>query len=223
MRSPARHVTLATVAVAALLTLMTGTAGAHSDEGAMQILSFDQTAPLSATIEVGVTFVNDGHLAPDAAVQATLSGPNGATVGPIPLPGGGEGSGLYRAEVTLPEPGTWTVEVTSTEPTATASGSLGVSAEAAGSPEVPPGAVAEQPSSENPDISTAVAPVSEAPGELLDGKATDGDGDTEEDRNIGIIVIAFGAAIVIAGAVFAISRRKQTALQADGGSDVEVS
>lgn len=226
MRSPARLTALSTVAIAALLTVFGGNAAAHSDGGSMQIITLEQTGPLTVTIEAGVTFANDGHLAADAAVQATLSGPGGESIGPIALQGGGEGSGLYLAEVVLPAPGPWSAEVTSSNPSARADGEVQVSAEAGGTPDVPPGAVTDQPV--DPEVSTLDAPTATAPAggsdvdDIAEGRAVDGDGDTAEDRSIGIIVIAVGVVVVIAGAVFAISRRKQTALQADGDSDVEI-
>ena len=123
---------LLTLLAALALVLVAGTspASAHGDEGELTLTKVEQTGPTTVSIEVGIVYEGDGHLAEDAQVSATLTGPDGATVGPVDLTRSGDTTSLYQAEVEVPAQGDWAVAVTSTEPAGEVSGSVTVAAQA---------------------------------------------------------------------------------------------
>jgi hypothetical protein len=126
-----------TAALLSLLVLgaLSGVAAAHDDAGEMTITKVEQTGPTTVAVEVGLVYTGDGHLAEDATVTALLTGPEGETVGPVDLTRQGDGTSLYAAEVQVTAPGTWTVAVTSTGPTAEKSGAVEVEAAPATEPD----------------------------------------------------------------------------------------
>ena len=132
MRARASILPVLLAAVAAVtLFVGVGTASAHGDEGELIITKLEQVGPTTLSIEAGVVYEGDGHLAEDATVTATMSGPGGATVGPVQLTRTGESTSLYAATVEVPATGDWTVEVSSTEPTAQATQAVAVTEQAA--------------------------------------------------------------------------------------------
>lgn len=188
------------LAVAGLvLVATTGPASAHSDVGELELTAFEQTGPTTVEIEVGIFYEGDGHLAEDATVTATLSGPDRATVGPIELTWAGEGSSLYAATVDVPTLGDWTVAVTSIDPAGAVDGSLSV-VEQAGT------TTTETPTTASAPSTTADAP---EPVTLDDELAADQDAADEGGVSPAVIVIAclVLAALVIGGA-FLVARRR---------------
>lgn len=131
--APPRHRLAAILAVigaaAGLLVAMAAPAGAHSDAGTMTITTAEQIDPTTVRVEAGIVFANDGHLALDASVSATLTGPAGATVGPTPLAKQPGNTSLYRADIAVPGPGSWAVAVSSTDPTSQATATVEVAAQ----------------------------------------------------------------------------------------------
>lgn len=105
---------------------LAGPAGAHSADGVMGIEVTPGTAPLTAKVRVLLEYASDRHVVPGATVTATAAGPDGATVGPVPLDDRGEGS--YEKILALPTAGAWTVTVTAVDPAATAAAAVTVSA-----------------------------------------------------------------------------------------------
>lgn len=95
-------------------------ASAHGDEGTMTVLVAEQRGANRIRLEVVLVYANDDDLAVDAAVTATLAGPGGATVRPVPLLNGGPTSARYVADVDLPIAGIWEVTITAEAPSATA-------------------------------------------------------------------------------------------------------
>lgn len=85
----------------------------------MTIITAEPASATEITLEVGITYSNDRDLAEDATVTAMLTGPDGAVAGPFDLPR--RSGAVYATTVPVPSPGSWTVEVTSTTPTAAAS------------------------------------------------------------------------------------------------------
>ena len=114
------------VAITAIVLVGAAPAGAHGDEGELTLTKVEQTGPTTVAIEVGIVYEGDQHLAQDAQVRATLSGPGGATVGPVELTRTGSDTSLYAATVEVPGAGDWSVAVTSTEPSGEVSGSVTV-------------------------------------------------------------------------------------------------
>lgn len=114
------HLLLATLATALLLIAGTsGPATGHEGEGALEVLAAEPSGPLEVDYRVRLTYVADGHGAPDATVTAAPQGPAGAAAPPpTPLAATDE-EGVYAATVRFPSPGAWTVRFTAVTPPAT--------------------------------------------------------------------------------------------------------
>lgn len=97
-------------------------ASAHSDEGEMTVTVVEQGSGDSIILEVGIVYSDDGHLAEEASVSATLTGPGGEIVGPVDL--ARIAGARYGAEVAVSGPGEWSVMITSENPTAEAEASV---------------------------------------------------------------------------------------------------
>jgi hypothetical protein len=104
--------------------LLAPAAGAHGQAGEITVLDASPAGPLAVTVEVGIVFGNDGDPAEGATVTATLTGPGGAEVGPVPLPA--VRGARYGSTIEVPAPGPWTVAVASTDPAGTASAAVEV-------------------------------------------------------------------------------------------------
>ncbi|HUO47181.1 MAG TPA: hypothetical protein VM470_10170 [Acidimicrobiia bacterium] len=100
-----------------LLWLIPVSVLAHSDEGEITVTLAEQGSGTAIILEVGIVYTDDGHLAEEASVTATLTGTGGETVGPIDL--ARSSGGAYGAEVTVPTSGEWSVLISSENPTAT--------------------------------------------------------------------------------------------------------
>lgn len=127
MRNRWKLLLATTTLTAALALCAAAPAGAHGDEGEMTVTKLEQTGPTTVEIQVGIVYEGDEHLAEDATVTAVLSGPDGASVGPVQLTRTGDTTSLYGATVEVPTGGDWSVTVDSEEPTATATQSVSVS------------------------------------------------------------------------------------------------
>ena len=106
------------LAATLLLWLIPVSVIAHSDEGEMTVTVAEQGSGTAIILEVGIVYTDDGHLAEEASVTATLIGTGGETVGPIDL--ARSSGGAYEAEVTVPTFGEWSILISSENPTATA-------------------------------------------------------------------------------------------------------
>ncbi len=199
----------AVLAVAAasvlLLAVSSGTASAHGDEGELTLTRVEQTAPLAVTVEVGIVYESDDHLAEAATVQATLTGPDGAQVGPTTLVRSGDTTSLYSASIPVPAAGDWNVDVESTEPEGTVAGSVTVTSEANTVP----------PTAEAPLDTTAAAPtdgaVGDAPTAISPTAASDvvGDGGSNTALVAGLAVVA--VVVLGGGSALALRRRGRDA------------
>ena len=115
-RRPRPGRALLLTAVALIGCLVTAVpAAAHDDEGVIEV----SAAPAGRTVEYGVlvTYVGDGHPAQDATATAVAEQAGRDPVGPVVLEATGE-PGRYRARITFPGDGTWTVRFSSLSPTA---------------------------------------------------------------------------------------------------------
>lgn len=188
-------------------------AGAHGDEGELTLTRAEQSGPSTVEVEVGIVYANDGHLAQGATVTATLTGPDGATVGPVTLTRTGETTSLYAATVDVTAPGDWSVAVTSTEPTGSTSGSVTVVegfAPATTTPEAP--ATTAPPGTEAP---ASVAAADDAPASeeaSADGAIGDGDG-FPSAAIVGASLALF--AVVLVGGVLVARRRARAEAATD--------
>ncbi len=173
-----------------VLVATTGTASAHGDEGELELTTFEQTGPTTVEVEVGIVYEGDGHLAEDAAVTATLTGPDGATVGPVELAWAGENSSLYSATVEVPSVGDWAVAVTSTDPAGEAEGTLTVVEQADTTTTAAPTTTV-----------TTAAPDAPDPVAVDDELAADEGGDDGVSPAVIVVACLVLAALVIGGAV----------------------
>lgn len=189
-----------------VLVATTGTASAHSDVGELELTTFEQTGPTTVRVEVGIVYEGDGHLAEDASVTATLSGPDGASVGPVELAWAGENSSLYAATVEVPVVGDWTVAVTSTDPAGAVDGSLSVAEQADTTTTEAPATTTIAPTTTTDDAAE--------PATLDDELASDQSEADDGGISPAVIVIAclVLAAVVIGGA-FLVARSRD-----DGGA-----
>jgi hypothetical protein len=194
------RIRLLTLLAALALVLVAGTspAAAHGDEGELTLTKVEQTGPTTVSIEVGIVYEGDGHLAEDAQVSATLTGPDGATVGPVDLTRSGDTTSLYQAAVEVPTQGDWAVAVTSTEPAGEVSGSVTVAAQtdtAAG----------------DPSTTVAAVPIAGAPEPVTVTDDVAGEEDAAEDSGPSPALIV-GACLVLAalviGGAFLVARSR---------------
>ncbi len=194
-------------ALVATLALCTAPAAAHGAEGEVTVTKLEQTGPTTVEVEVGIVYAGDGHLAEEAVVTATLSGPAGATIGPVELTRTGETTSLYAARVEVPSSGDWSVAVTSAEPTGAASGSVTLveGFAATTTTQAPDGATASSATVEAPEPITAT----DDPDATESAAAADDAGDIEFLS--GPVVAASLAlfALVIGGGVLVARRRER--------------
>ena len=121
MTSRPRHVPIRLLAgVAAALALLVlgfsaSPAGAHEGDA---ILTIEGVHPAGTQIHyiVRVTWENDGHPAADATVTATAVGADGTQLTPVTL-APVDSDGRFAGVLDYPSPGSWTVRVTSIDPT----------------------------------------------------------------------------------------------------------
>lgn len=190
----------------AVLGVGTLPAGAHGAEGELTLTKVEQNGPTTVEVEVGIVYANDGHLAEDAAVSATLTGPDGATVGPVELTRTGETTSLYAATVDVTAVGEWSVVITSTEPTGSTSGSVTVIegfAPATTTPDAP--ATTASPATEAPAPVAAV----DAATEQASADGAIGNGDGFPSATIVGASLALFAVVLIGGAL--VARRREHA------------
>ncbi len=109
------------------LTAGVRTAGAHGTKADMKITKAEANGR-TVTIEVGLTFANDSDLVTGATVTATLTGPAGATAGPVTLTAANAESARYTGTVTVPADGAWKIAIVSKDPAASAEATVAVGA-----------------------------------------------------------------------------------------------
>lgn len=117
-RSPIMVALLASM-TAALLLSGVDPAGAHGDDGSMDVLVSRQTGPTTIRIEVSIPY-SDGDLADGATVTATLTDPDGRSVATTPVPRSTAVTASYATDLIVPEPGAWLITLRSTRPVAEA-------------------------------------------------------------------------------------------------------
>jgi hypothetical protein len=179
MPRAARSLAVACTAAVAVLFL-TLPAFAHSDQGTMAAEARPAAQPMAVTARARVVFANDGHPANEAAVTVTGSGPGGAPVTPTPLNRVEDGE--YEVVVTLPAAGDWTLQFSSTNPTANAAATA-----------------------------TVTEPPAQAPSTRKATRSNADDGDDSSGLNASVFAVAGGAvaaAAVVVGGVFVVRRRR---------------
>lgn len=110
------------VGAVALVLSGSSIAHAHGDAGLMAIdatsVSTSAGAPGELTVQVRITFANDGDPAAGAVATASATEAAGAVAAPVTL--ADAGGGTYSGSMLLPTHGSWTVRVDSTNPVASA-------------------------------------------------------------------------------------------------------
>lgn len=192
----------------ALIAVAATPAAAHDDAGTLTLTRAEQVGPTSVLVEVGIVFDGDGHLAEEAGVTAMLTS-NGASVGPTPLAIEAEGTSLYSATIEVPGPGNWSVQVTSTNPAGSTSGSVTVSEQV---PDSSPDAAS------GPGSDDTATTAQEGSGSVESQSATDPapvtatHGTSTDDGTSTTVIIAASlilAAIVIGGAFLVAMQRSR--------------
>lgn len=114
-----RLVAAASVGVVLVLSgpLPARAAPGHGGAGQISLVQTRVTGPDTVAVEVCVTFVLDREQADTARVTLGATGPGDLEVDDEPMKVGDQ-PGLRTGELTLPEPGSWTLRVASTFPPA---------------------------------------------------------------------------------------------------------
>jgi hypothetical protein len=175
-------------------------AGAHEGKA---VITIEQVHPAGTSVHyiVRVTWENDGHPAVDATVTATGVVASGEQLTPVTLDQVDD-DGRYAGAVEYPGPGTYTVRITSIDPTGTAEQSETVTA----SPSTQPSDV-----SAPSEVTTGTAPEAGdsgfAPEDDGTGASDEGGADEQAaaggdgDDGMPIWLIAAAAVVAIGGAV----------------------
>ena len=200
---------LAAVLTVILVVLGVGSgASAHGVEGEMTMTKLEQTGPTTVHVEVGIIYDGDKEPAEDAKVEATVTDADGNAVAPVDLLRVDNRSSLYAADVEVTGPGTWTIEVTSTEPSGVADALIEVVAQDAPVP-------GTEPTTDPVETSTSV--VEEGPGDQV--MTTDGTAEAAEPvTNVvetssgenAVLLIVLGVVLVLAlaaGGLLVLRRR----------------
>lgn len=105
------------VGVVLSTTAPVGAAPGHGGAGQITLLRAEASGPDTVVVEVCVTFALDRDQADTARVTLSATGPGDLEVPPATMAVGDQ-PGLRSGELTFPEDGSWTVQVTSTFPPA---------------------------------------------------------------------------------------------------------
>ncbi len=207
----ARRLTLLLAALC--VGLASGPAAAHSDDGALRIVSETPAGPLAVTYEVELIFANDGDPANGATVTATAVGADGAALGPHTFQPTGD-PGRYTATITFPAPGPWQLSITATDPDATLDAATTISA----APTVPATTVAPptlQPTTAPPPAvppSTAaatVAPTVPTPAPTTAPASTPAVSGDASGGNTGVVLAVLAGLLVAAAGGAVVARRNK--------------
>jgi len=215
-----RTALLALMGAAALaLGLTAGPAGAHEGDAVLTVEAV-HPAGLSIHYIVRVTWANDGHPATDATVTATAVAPDGTQLTPVPL-APADADGRYAGPVEYPAAGTWTVRITSIDPTGTIE---------------QPQEVTAPPPTEAPSVTTGeatddggFAPADDGTGASADDEAgasaddetgaaaAEGTGDGD-DGGFPVLLVVAAAAVVLVGTATAVNIIRRTRANPPAGS-----
>ncbi len=183
-RSPARLLATAAV-VAALLVVGAAPASAHTDTGTFSATRAEPGADGTYTIDLLLTYDNDGHGAEGAALTVTVQGPVGDPVTVAMSPG--DRAGAYTGDVAVDAAGEYAVTASSTEPEAETTFTFTVTAPAT-------------------TTTTAAVTASSAAGAEVGATTSTTAADDEDSSENPASIVANGLLLVVgaAGAFFAI-------------------
>ena len=175
--------TIGLLLAAVLSVVVVGAAGAHGPVGEMTVLAAEPVGATQIRLQVGIIYENDEELAEDAIVVAELTGPDGATVGPVDLPR--TTGAMYEAVIDVPTSGTWTAEISSTEPSSEQTATIAVGGAAA-------------PSGDPDTTSTTAAPLTTT---TTSPSTTTVSSSTGSSSSTPVALIAVLAAVVVAAII----------------------
>ena len=207
-RQPTPVRRLAALAVAALalaLGLGAGAAAPASAHDGDAIIAVEAAHPAGTGVHyiVRVTWQDDGHAAADATVTATAVGSDGTQLTPVTLTSA-DSDGRYSGVVDFPAPGSWTVRITSIEPTGTVEQAQEVApppttAPAEDGSEVTTGEGAT-------DDGSGFAPADDGTGASDEqAQPSESDADSDGDGGMPVYLALAAAAVVVIGAVTAVN------------------
>lgn len=195
---------LATLAATTGLLLLAAPAQAHDDQTNIALESdlAADAGPLSLDLRVSLRYSGDDHLVEDATVTVSGTGPDGATLAATPMEPVAETVGLWGAALTFPRAGTWTLQVTSTDP----DGELTVDVDVAEGD----AAQADAGSADDEPTPTTTEPDTD---EGLEQQA-------EDDGDLLPIVLGTLAVLLVGGAVAALVLRRRNPAGGDSPDDL---
>lgn len=169
-------------------------AGAHSDDGTMEVLAAEQqSGGATVLISIGLLYANDDDLAAEARVSVTGAGPDGATLIETTVPHAS--GGRYEGTVDVPVPGSWTFTIRSVEPAAEAEAVVEVTAPATTAPET----TVAPTTAPATTVPATTAPATTAPTTTVAAPVDNGD-ESDSDSGTSAIVIAVIVVAVLAAA-----------------------
>lgn len=203
------------------LVLGAATPPAAAHDG-VAIIDFEDAHPAGTSIHyvVRVTWEDDGHAAIGATVTATATNAAGTQLTPVTLAPADE-DGRYSGTIEFPSEGSWTVRVTSIDPTGSEEQTQEVTAPA--TTEAPDDGAVDDDGSTDDTAAEAVdgfAPADDGTGPDAEQAASDGG----DDGGVPVYLIVAALAVALVGAATAvgIARRKGGAgpdSSADGSTD----
>ena len=216
--TPARR--LAALAIAALALVLglgagpAAPAGAHDGDA---VITVEAAHPAGTGVHyiVRVTWADDGHAAADATVTATAVGTDGSQLTPVTL-APADSDGRYAGVVEYPAPGSWTVRITSIDPTGTVEQAQEVTPPPTTEPEAGGSDVT---TGDAEDDDNGFAPADDGTG-ASDGEAA---ASTSDSDGMPVYLVLAAAAVVIIGAVTAVNIIRRNRTDRPGGDGFEPS
>jgi hypothetical protein len=180
---------VAAVMVSAVLAGWTGTPTALAQDGDPRI-TVEAVHPLPDAFHFIVDLADaSGEPLSDEVVTATPTSPSGAAGSPVTLDPAGDG--VYQGPLDLPEDGTWTVRIASTDPAAAAA-AIDYQYAVGGGP---------QPTTTTVPTDTTAAPAAPAstmPPTALTGNDVSEQAAADGSDSLPVVLIAVGAAFLVA-------------------------
>lgn len=174
-------------------------AGAHDGAGT---ISVESSVPTDNAAEIVVRLVwnNDGHPAADATITAVPVGVDGATpvlMEPV------DSDGRYRANVSLPGPGEWTIRFTSVTPVATLDQPQNIAAETTTTTAPEAASTTEGSTTDDtpttPALEATTGTEQEPATEVASPASTPASGDSEGSSSGAGAAVLVGVVVVLAG------------------------
>ena len=198
-----RSATCAVLVTVAASIAFSSPAYAHSDTGSIEVLQ-EGVGAGQAGFQIAITY-EDGESVEASTASASALGPNGETLGPVPVATSTE-DGVYEFGFSDLAAGEWTFEVTSQDPVAT----LKFTAEVAPSDATTPTTTSGAPETTDPTTSEPATSVPNAPEQPVTTSSVPGTNTTAlvpvvlpEPSEFPVVPVATGLAVAAMAAVVA--------------------